>query len=90
MFTHLLYSNFSYEIKYHVSYNKQHFWALATNCKRSHVDKLNGAPVGPFGARIEIKKNPVFRAYNTTWEDFTLNRSHGGQSHWKMNVHTWR
>lgn len=55
MFSNSVFSNFLYEIKYHVSYNKQNFRALATTCKRSHVDKLNDVTVGPFRVRIEKK-----------------------------------
>ena len=44
---------------YHVSYIKQNVKVLATICKRSQVDKLKNAPVGPFRVRIEIDKNPV-------------------------------
>ena len=60
MLSNLLILCFSYEIKYHVSYIKQNFKALATTCKRSHVDKLNGVPVRPFRVRIEIKKNNLY------------------------------
>ena len=60
MFSDLLFSNFSYEIKYHVSYIKQNSSSLVTTCKRSHVDKMNDAPVGPFRVPIDLNKNPVF------------------------------
>ena len=36
------------------------FPSLATICKRSHVKKMNGAPVGPFRIRIDLNKNPVY------------------------------
>ena len=55
MLSNLLFSYFSYEIKYHVSYIKQNSLVLATICKRSHVDKMNGAPVGPFRVCIDKK-----------------------------------
>ena len=32
---------------------KQNFPSIATICKRPHVDKMNGAPVGPFRVRID-------------------------------------
>ena len=34
----------------------QNSLALATTCKRLHLDKMNGAPVGPFRVRIDKKK----------------------------------
>ena len=65
MFSDLLFSNFSYEIKCHVSYIKQNSPSLATTCKRSHVDKMNDAPVGPFRVPIDLNKNPVLRSAST-------------------------
>ena len=55
MLSNLLFSYVSYEIKYHVSYIKQNSFSIATICKRPHVDKMNGAPAGPFYFRIEKK-----------------------------------
>ena len=42
-----------------MSYIKHNSLVLATICKRSHVDKMNGAPVGPFRVCIDKKNNPV-------------------------------
>jgi len=48
--------------------------ALATTCKRSHVDELNGAPVGPFCVRIEIEKQTcIFIEYKLYNELFFKN-----------------
>ena len=41
-------------------YIKHIFPLLATTCKRSHVDKMNDVPVGPFRVLIDLNKNPVF------------------------------
>ena len=66
MFSNRLFSYFSYEIKYRVSYIKRNPLALATTCKRSHLDKINGAPVGSFRVCIdELKKKPVHSLYST-------------------------
>ena len=68
MLSNLLFSYFSYEIKYHVSYIKQNSLVLATICKRSHVDKMNDAPVGPFRVCIDKKKQPsVFSIPTEFW-----------------------
>ena len=37
---------------------------LATICKRSHVDKMNGAATGPFRVRIDKKKPVLFTQNN--------------------------
>ena len=42
-----------------MSYIKQNSSALATTCKSSHVDEMNGAHVGPIRVRIDMNKNPV-------------------------------
>ena len=63
MFSNRLFSYFSYETKYHMLHIKQNSPALATTCKRSHVDKMYGAPVGPFCVRIDLSKNPVLYGY---------------------------
>ena len=63
MFSNLLFSYFSYGIKNHVSYVKQNSPALATTCKKTHVDKMNGAPVGQFRARIDIKKHLSYEGH---------------------------
>ena len=60
MFSDLPFSNFLYDIKYHVSFIKQNSSLLATTCKSSHVNKMNGAPVGPVCVLIDLNKNPVF------------------------------
>ena len=64
MLSNLLFSYFSYEIKYHVSCIKQNSPVLATTCKRSHVDKMNGAPVGPFRVCIDRKNTLYWRFHS--------------------------
>ena len=39
--------------------------AFATTCRRSHVDKMNGAPVGPFRVRIDLGENLYMRRGHT-------------------------
>ena len=50
------FSTMTYWINGHVSYIKQNSFSIATICKRPHVDKMNGAPAGPFYFRIDKKK----------------------------------
>ena len=62
MFSNLL---FSYEIKYHVSYIKQNSPVLVTTCKRSHLDKINRAPVGSFRVCIDKQKKPCISNFSS-------------------------